>query len=550
MTHEDDLMHHRIKRRGAIGTAIGRVGGFCVLLMAIVVACSCSSPAQAVPACRSEAWVGAWTASASDASRGLHISDLFDGSLNPKLPVRDATVRAVLTPTFGGSTVRVRLSNRFGRAPVTFGSVAIAKQRAGANVTPGTSAALTFAGARRVSVPAGRELLSDRVRFTVAAFERVAVSAYVRGDAGRPTEHFSARQTSYMTLPGAGDHVGDDGAFWFSVKTTSRPFVTGLDVLAPARVGALVGLGDSLTDGYQSSPPGFLEAATGIDGDARWPDVLARRLRAAGHPLAVLNAGISGNRVLRDGTEGGQADTNGPSALQRLHDDVLQQAGVSSVLLWEGINDLGMAPNATAAQLIAGYEQLIERIHRAGLPVLHGTLTPTGGADGDYGSAATGAERRAVNAWIRTLSPADDVIDFDHVVSDPANLAQIDPAYDAGDHLHLNVAGYEAIGAAIGLDLLRQPACAGPLRVTVSPRHVRVGRHATLRILVRSHTGVRVRGAVISLAARRARTDARGRARIRLRFARRGLVRVVASAAGAERGLAHVRVLGARAPQR
>jgi lysophospholipase L1-like esterase len=247
----------------------------------------------------------------------------------------------------------------------------------------------------------------------------------------------------------------DGGAF--TQRTTTRPFVSGIDVLAPLSNGAVVALGDSITDGYQEPASGPPESPEGIDADGRWPDVLARRLRAASRPLSVLNAGISGNRVLRDGTAGGNPDVYGPAAIRRLDADVLSQAGVTTVILFEGNNDLLEAPTATVEELLGGYRQLIDVMHSRGLRVLQGTLTPVGGLDGAPPDAE--AKRQAINTWIREQSPADAVIDFDAAVRDPADPSRIDPDFDGGDHLHFNLAGHLVMGNAVPLELLLDPTC-------------------------------------------------------------------------------------------
>jgi lysophospholipase L1-like esterase len=227
-------------------------------------------------------------------------------------------------------------------------------------------------------------------------------------------------------------------------------------VLAPLSTGAVVALGDSLTDGYQEPASGPPEAREGIDADGRWPDVLARRLRAADRPLSVLNVGLSGNRVLQDGTAGDNPDLYGPAAIRRLDADVFSQAGVTTVILFEGNNDLLMTPNATVEELIGGYRQMIDVMHSRGLRVLLATNTPVvvDGVPPDFE-----AKRQAVNTWIREQSPADAVVDFDAAVRDPADPSRIAPNFDGSDHLHLNLAGYVALGDAVPLELLLDPAC-------------------------------------------------------------------------------------------
>ncbi|MUL75207.1 SGNH/GDSL hydrolase family protein [Mycolicibacterium sp. CBMA 226] len=418
-------------------------------------------PAAAQPAsCTDQGWVGAWEAPPSDASLGTDTGDSinldrFDLSQNPKSMLRNETVRAILTPTLGGSTTRVRLSNRFGTTPVTFTRTTLGHRVSAAALTP-DAASLTFDGKQSVTAAPGQDVVSDPVPFTFNAFEPIAVSVYIAGDI-RPTEHYAARQTSYLTPENAGDHTADSDGAAFTQHTTARPFVDGIEVQAPKSTGAVVTLGDSITDGYQGTPGGMPEAAESIDADGRWPDNLARRLRAAARPLAVLNAGIAGNRVLQDATAGGSPDVYGPAAIHRLDADVLSQAGVTTVVLLEGINDLIMAPNATVDELVAGYRQLIDRMHSRGLRVLQGTMTPIGGMDG--ATPDDEARRQAVNTWIRAQSPADGVVDFDAAVRDPADPTRINPAYDGSDHLHFNLVGYRVMADAVPLDRLIDGVC-------------------------------------------------------------------------------------------
>jgi lysophospholipase L1-like esterase len=416
-----------------------------------------AATAGPLPSCSDQDWLGVWAAAPSDASRGTDDFDRYDMSMNPTSVVRDETIRAILTPTFGGTTARVRLSNRFGTVPVTFAQAAIARRASGPALAPDTTAPLTFAGDRSVTVAPGQDVLSDPVAFAVQAFESLAVSLHVAGDVGKPTEHYVARQTSYLTPEGTGDHTTDVDGDAFTQRTTSRPFVSGVEVLAPLSDSAVATLGDSITDGYQAQPAGAPEALEGIDADGRWPDDLARRLADADRPLSVVNLGIAGNRVLQDATLGGNPDVQGAALIRRLDADLLTQSGVTTVIWLEGINDLTMSPMSTVEQLTGGYRDVIDRLHSQGLRVLLGTLTPAGGSS--TASPANEATRQAVNAWIRSESPADGVVDFDAAVRDPADPSRINPAYDGSDHLHFNLAGYQAMADAVPLDLLTDRAC-------------------------------------------------------------------------------------------
>jgi lysophospholipase L1-like esterase len=419
-----------------------------------------ASAARALPACVALHWVGAWEAPPSDATQGYNLP--VDDSANPKPTVNDSSVRATFTPTYGGSVVRVHLSNRFGTHPVTFTDATIARSATGPAIVGSTLRRLTFDGRDSVTVAAGHDVVSDPVKFAVRAFQTLAVSVYVPTDVGYPTEHFLARQYSYATPPQAGDATRRISGAPFSLRTTTRPFVTGLDVRAAASTGAVVTLGDSITDGAQNEPAGFPENPAGIGANVRYSDDLARRLRGAHIPLAVLNAGIGGNRLLHDGGYGGNFTWYGPSALHRLRPDVLRQAGATTVIMLLGINDAFQNPLATPAEIIAGDKKIIARMHAAGLRVLQGTLTPFEGYPGTLGvQAQEEAIRLAVNKWIRTKSPADAIVDFDAAVRDPSDPERLNPRYDDGDHLHFSDAGYKRLAQTVPLSELALAPC-GP----------------------------------------------------------------------------------------
>jgi lysophospholipase L1-like esterase len=509
--------------------------------------------ASAVSPCGASHWVGSWEAPPSDGLGG--VSGSLDGEAVPgageddKAMLAGGTFRLILTPHLGGSELRVHMSNRFGGAAVTFTHASIAVTSTGAGVVPGTVRPLSFAGAASVTIPAGADVVSDPVSLDVAAFQTLAVSLYAPGPfSDGITEHYTARQVSYFAPLSAGDQSTNPAATAFTVQTTTRPFLDGLDVMAAGDVGAVVALGDSITDGYggephasADNPAGERENPVGVGLNQRWPDDLARRLIAAGRPLSVLDAGISGNRILVGGASDGAPllAVSGPSALNRLSTDVLGQSSVSDVIVLEGINDLADRPAASAAAVIAGLTQLVNRLHAAGLRVQLGTLTPVGGSVD--GTSAVEAARDQVNAWIRHQTLSDGIIDFDRAVADPADPQQLLAGDDSGDGLHPSPAGYQAMADAIDLSALRGPGCGSrastPLRLRISgaPRRVRVGDEVAehFRVDVRNRGRLEpVAGAVIRLNGSAVRTGADGRAVLRTRFARRGSYRARASAAG------------------
>ena len=366
------------------------------------------SPVAAVaqPTTGQRSWADAWAGSAQGvypvgysvgqpgpvgpAGPG-NTAPLLTGAL-PDNQADDQTLRMVVHPGVEGSSWRIRLTNEYGTKPVTFGRSYAGRQLIGAIVAPGTNRALTFEGRRSITVPAGKTVLSDPVPVRLENTERLAISLYVSGTSGPMTWHAAAFTTSYLSDQRAGDHAADPADTAFPHSTTSWFFVS--EVQAQKRP-VVVAFGDSITDGFFST----------INGSDRWPDVLQRRL---GGNTAVVTQAIGGNMVTRIGrTPGGCTPCDGPPALDRLGRDVLDQPGVRVVILLEGINDLG-GGNATAAQVIDGYKEIIRRVHARGIKIVGATLTPSAGTEfGLYGTPETDAKRRAVNDFVRTSGQFD-----------------------------------------------------------------------------------------------------------------------------------------------
>jgi lysophospholipase L1-like esterase len=358
----------------------------------------------------------------------------------------DQTVRNIVFTSVGGSQIRIRLSNAFGKHAVTVGRASVGIPLTGAQLVPGTTHPVTFGGKASVTIPLGGEVLSDPVPLKVAPLEQLAVSLFLPAATGRATYHFTAQQTGYIA---SGDQASATAGTAYTTTDTSWYFLDGVLARNTVAPGTVVAFGDSITDGFQSQ--------TGAND--RWPNYLSRRLDAAmgASAPAVADEGISGNRVLHN------SPCFGVNALARFQRDVLSQPGVKDVIVLEGINDIGFSvlpntgcavpnTNVTAAQIEAGYQQMISMAHAAGLRIFGATLTPFKGAA--YWSAAGEAKREAVNNWIRTSHAFDGVIDFARAVQDPFNPLYINPAYNSGDNLHPNDAGYAAMANAINLALL------------------------------------------------------------------------------------------------
>jgi lysophospholipase L1-like esterase len=349
--------------------------------------------------------------------------------------VSDQTVRNVVFTSVGGDRVRVRLTNSFGTQPLMVGGASIALDQSGAQAVGGTVRALTFAGARGVTIPPGAEALSDPLRMDVPALRDMLVSVFVPGASGPATNHFDAQQDNFLSTPG--DFTLAASPAPYTTVNSCSYFVDGVSVIASGRVeGAVVALGDSITDGTFST----------VNANRRWPNDLARRLDARhGQTLSVVDEGIAGNHVL------GDAGIAGVNALARLDRDVLEQPGARDVILLEGVNDIG-ASHATADQLIPAYEQIIAQVHARGVRIFGGTLTPYKGAF--YWTPAGEQAREAVNRWILTSGAFDGVVDFAKATADPADPLVFNPAFDSGDHLHPSDAGYQAMANAVDLGRL------------------------------------------------------------------------------------------------
>lgn len=355
--------------------------------------------------------------------------------------LRSQTVRQILRVSIGGAQLRIRLSNLYGSGPVVIGPVHIALHANHLAIRPESDHAITFDGKATVTVAKGQSVLSDPVALRVAPLQELAVSIYLPGDTGPSTMHALGMSTAYVTQGGDATAAVDLAG---SKRFSSRVFLTDVEVAAPPSARALVAFGDSITDGYASTP----------DADHRWPDMLADRLQSdpALSSIAVVNSGISGNRILNDGA--------GPSALSRFDRDALEKPGVRWILLLEGINDIGaasMLPTAkndvSAQQIIDGMKTLIARAHARGIKIYGATLTPFGGMKWPYYTGAGEVKRQAINSWIRTSGAFDAVVDFDKATRDPAHPDHYLPAFDSGDHLHPSDAGYKAMANAIDLRL-------------------------------------------------------------------------------------------------
>lgn len=392
-------------------------------------------------------WIGTWAAAPQPSMPGDVQS------------FRNQSLRLIVHTSAGGTKVRVRISNTYGEHPLLIGGAHIARRAAEADIDPGSDRALVFQGRSSTTVPARSMVVSDPVELDVPALSDLAISLYFPEATQAKTTHVMAKQTSYVSA-----ETGDSTAavkFPVARKISSWPFLTGVDVEASARGFAIVALGSSLTDGDGSTK----------DANRRWPDVLAERLqKAAGGKaeIGVLNEGIIGNRLLSDSPK--QPDfifgaALGEAGLARLDRDVLGQAAARFVFVAIGVNDILFPGSFTAAaeriraqDLISGYRLLIKRAHEKGIRVIGTTIPPYENAffkdpPLKFYTPENEAVRQEVNRWILGGADFDAVVDFDLPVRDPSRPTQLLPEFDAGDHLHVNDAGYSATANVIPLSL-------------------------------------------------------------------------------------------------
>lgn len=378
-----------------------------------------------------QAWVATWGASPEPTSL------LAPNTVNPSFT--NQTLRLIVRTSIGGNQVRIRLSNAFGADSLVVGSAHVALRLEGAKIVEGTDRALTFGGAASTTIPPGALAVSDSVQLELPELSDLAVTIYLPGTTGQATWHVGAQATNYVST--AGDFTG--GADMpVDHEAKSWYYLTNVEVAASKQTLALVTLGDSITEGARSTP----------DTNHRWPNFLAARLLASHIPLAVVDQGIGGNRLLHDIT--------GQNALARLDRDVLTQAGAGYVTVMLGINDIGYsvrnqpAQPVTSNELIAADLQIVTRARARGLQIFGCTLTPF--EDAPYFTQDGEAKREAVNNFIRTSGAYDGVIDFDAALRDPAHPNKLLPADDSGDHLHPNDAGYQAMANAVDLSLFKK----------------------------------------------------------------------------------------------
>jgi lysophospholipase L1-like esterase len=412
-----------------------------------------------------ERWVVSWTGSVQGPYPVGNPSAQPDQKFafpDPAIGARDQTFRLIVRPDLWGRQIRIRLSNSFGTKPVTFDGAYVGLQWGSATLVHGSNRPVKFAGKSSITVPPGSSAWSDPVALPFVrqpddlAGRRLGVSFHIPGDSGPMTWHAKALTTSYVTAPGAGAKGASEEEAAFPYATASWFFLDAVEMTAPADAFAIMAFGDSITDGTAST----------MNGDDRWPDVLARRLKVLyGNKVAVVNGGIGGNQIAGPPDYGPDKPfPGGPASGQRLDRDVLALSGISAVIWLEGINDFSKNGNAPIDRVVAAMKDGVARL-RAKWPHIHivgATVTSAlGSSSAAHGFAEQDAERKALNDFIRTSGTFDGIVDFDKVTLDPQS-GGLKPEFipesttgGPGDKLHPNRSGYLAMGQAIDLDLFR-----------------------------------------------------------------------------------------------
>jgi lysophospholipase L1-like esterase len=378
-------------------------------------------------------WYGSWSGASQD------YNEPGPPGVPPPMSFNNQTVRQVMTVAMGGDQVRVRFTNLLGKAAITITGARVSRSLGGSTLSPSSNLELKFNGSASVTIPAGGELVSDPAELKVGARDKVVVSMYFAAETPVATVHSLALETSYVS---AGNALATE-TLTGSQERDAYYFISGVEVLSSVKANVVVAIGDSITDGFGTTP----------GSSRRWTDFLSRRLLAdsSAGTVSVLNAGVAGGRMLTDGV--------GIKGLDRFDRDVLGQSGVTHVIFLLGINDIAfpaLVPNQEVSvdQMTAGMQTMIAKAKAKGVKVFAGTLLPFKGATifgAPYYSADFETKRQAYNSWVRSNTMLDGVIDFDLAMRMSSDSLSMLPAYDSGDHLHPNDAGAEAMANAVDL---------------------------------------------------------------------------------------------------
>lgn len=382
-------------------------------------------------------WIATWATATEYTGKG----DMpKSGTLTGK------SIRQIVHVSIGGKTLRLHLSNEYSKEPVEIKSIFIADidescspkvEDIGIDILPKTARYLKFGGKKQLTIAAGETAVSDPLAYDLKPLQRLAITISYGETPVNATSHRGSRTTSYIIKGEAQpktkltDIERED--HWYNIAT--------IDVKAE-NSSAIACIGNSITDGR----------GTTTNLQNRWTDFFAETLQSneSTKNLAVLNLGIGGNSVFY----GGLSDP----AVKRYDRDCLEQAGVKTVIVFEGVNDLGGIngdAEARAAKIIECYKEFIRKAHDRGMKIYGCTITPFLGSFYDDGGFFREAARQTINKWIRESGEFDGVIDFDSIIRNPSDPTKMKEEYHCGDWLHPNPEGYRAMGEFAGKEFVK-----------------------------------------------------------------------------------------------
>lgn len=414
------------------------------LTVALTGAPSLRTESAAPAASHTHRWTASWGAAVQQAT-----DDTVDGGPDwSRKGFANETLRQVIRLSVGGPTLRLRFSNAYGSRPLHLAGATVARSDGDAKARPGTVRTLTFHGAPTVTVPTGRDTVTDPVALPTTNLEKLTVTLRFTTPTGPATLHRFTTATSYRA---PGDRLRSPAADAFNRRTSHAwYYLTAVDVdeSAPGSASSVMVFGDSLIDGVGSSP----------GTDNRFSDKLVERLITAGRPQGMANTGLAGDRLLHD------SPCYGQKGIARFTRELRERAAVRTVFIHLGANDLSVPPDGdpcakgrpqvTARQLIEGHRALIRAAHDRGVRAVGVTIPPVTAAVFPFTTPAGDKVRRQLNDWIRTGHAYDAVLDADRVLADPQHPTRHRPGYVSQDGLHPSDAGYLALASAVDLATL------------------------------------------------------------------------------------------------
>ncbi|MFL9475089.1 SGNH/GDSL hydrolase family protein [Acinetobacter baumannii] len=381
-------------------------------------------------------WITTWSAS----PQKVWNKDFVFPTLIPE-QVSNQTIRQMSKISLGGEAVRLVFTNQYGKQPLYIDQTTIGLANA-VTLKSKSTYPVYFSGQLKARILPGKQLISDPIQLPVPDHAQLVVNSFIQKPTTFKTFHWDAKQTSWLISGNQTTHFTTPTD---AKTTTARLLLYAIEVKPKQKAQVVAVIGDSITDG----------ATATLDANSRWTDFLAKRLSA--HHVAVINSGISGNRLLTDGM--------GDSVLKRLNSEIFQYSGVKTLIVLVGINDISWPGTAFAPKqqipsfeaLTEGYRRVVSEAHKHNIQVIGATLLPFSGALpntplDNYYQPNKDQLRQRINHWMRTSHTFDGVLDLDEGLKDPKHPNRLNPIYDSGDHLHPNDRGNQHMAELVDLD--------------------------------------------------------------------------------------------------